>query len=140
MSKKMNIMSFDDFVKGGDMSDPKKALDVEPGDKIQKEKSIDLVKRADLSKGIKASEPDYTKTKKEPIQEGLVEDAQIQMDAIDTQIAALDKQYVNKSDQNYVAQKSKLDLQKKQISDKLAQDQESAAKANTSTPAAPTVS
>lgn len=136
----MNIMSFDDFIKGGDMSDPKKALDVKPGDKMQKEKAIDMVKRADLSKGIKATEPDYSKTKKEPIQEGLVEDAQIQMDQIDTQLVALDKQYVNKSDPNYIAQKSKLDLQKKQISDKLTQDQQSATKANTSTPAAATVS
>jgi hypothetical protein len=74
------ILNFDEFAKGSKMSDPKTALSVKPADPIKKEKTIDQVKKADLTHP-KITEPDYTKTVKNPIQESSA-DTQAEIDAI----------------------------------------------------------
>ena len=75
------LLNFDSFVKGPKLGEPKTALDVKAAAPVKKEKSIDQVKRASLSTGIKATEPDYTKTVTEPIKESSA-DTQSEMDAI----------------------------------------------------------
>jgi hypothetical protein len=75
------LLNFDSFVKGPKLEDPKTALDVKSASPVKKEKSIDQVKRASLSTGIKSTEPDYTKTKSAPIQEAS-SDTQAEIDAI----------------------------------------------------------
>jgi hypothetical protein len=75
------LLNFDSFVKGSKLGEPKTALDVKAAAPVKKEKSIDQVKRASLSTGIKSTEPDYTKTKSAPIQEAAT-DTQAEIDAI----------------------------------------------------------
>lgn len=75
------LLNFDSFVKGPKLGEPKTALDVKAAAPVKKEKSIDQVKRASLSTGIKAAEPDYTKTVTNPIKESST-DTQAEIDAI----------------------------------------------------------
>jgi hypothetical protein len=75
------LLNFDSFVKGPKLGEPKTALDVKAAAPAKKEKSIDQVKRASLSTGIKAAEPDYTKTVTDPIKESAT-DTQAEIDAI----------------------------------------------------------
>jgi hypothetical protein len=74
------ILNFDEFAKGAKMSDPKTALSVKSAEPIKKEKTIDQVKKAGLTHP-KITEPDYTKTVKNPIQESSA-DTQAEIDAI----------------------------------------------------------
>ena len=74
------ILNFDSFANGPKLEDPKTALKVKAAEGTKKEKSIDQVKKASLTI-IKTTEPDYTKTVKEPIQESSA-DTQAEIDAI----------------------------------------------------------
>lgn len=76
-----NILNFDDFKKGAKLSEPKTALAVKKADPVKKEKFIDQVKKVQLSTELKATEPDYTKTVENPIQESSA-DTQAEIDAI----------------------------------------------------------
>lgn len=74
------ILNFDAFAKGPGLNDPKKlALTMKP-DVQHKEKTLDQVKRADLTQP-KVTEPDYTQISKNPIQESSV-DTQAEIDSI----------------------------------------------------------
>jgi hypothetical protein len=74
------ILNFNDFKTGGKLSDPKTATSVKAAEPVKKEKSIDQVKRADLTHP-KITLPDYTKVSKTPIQESSA-DTQAQIDII----------------------------------------------------------
>lgn len=75
------ILNFDSFLKDSTLNDPKTALDVKPAESPKKEKSIDQIKKASLSINLKPTEPDYTKTVEDPIQESSA-DTQAEIDAI----------------------------------------------------------
>jgi MinD-like ATPase involved in chromosome partitioning or flagellar assembly len=132
------LLSFDQFTKGPKLDLPKTAMDVDPAKKLTKEPFVNQVKKANLSTDIEATEPDYSKTQKEAIQEDLAvddaklkADAQKQIDLIDQQLAALEKSSPNKTDSTYVTKRSSLNDQKKVIIDKLKADQQALAKAAT---------
>jgi hypothetical protein len=83
------ILKFNDFKTGGKLSDPKTATSVKAADPVKKEKSIDQVKRADLTHP-KITLPDYSKVAKTPIQESSA-DTQAQIDIINQTKALRDQ-------------------------------------------------
>jgi hypothetical protein len=91
------VLKFDDFKKGAAMSDPKTALDVKAAEPVKKEKSIDQVKRANLTHP-KITLPDYSKTVENPIQESST-DTQAEIDAINA-TRELRKQLATAEDDN----------------------------------------
>ncbi len=92
------ILSFDEFEKGANLSDPKVATKVGKPDSIKKEKTLDLVKKVDLSTTLETTEPNYTKTTDEPIQESSA-DTQAEIDALN-QTKELRKQLATAEDDN----------------------------------------
>lgn len=61
---KNRLLKFDEFKNGNTLVEPKKhALAVKPADPVKKEKTIDQVKKADLTP-LDTNEPDYSKTVK----------------------------------------------------------------------------
>lgn len=75
------ILSFDEFKACSKLGEPKTALTVKKADPVKKEKFIDQVKKVQLSTDLKPTEPDYTKTVEDPIQESSV-DTQAEIDMI----------------------------------------------------------
>ncbi len=75
------ILNFDEFEKSAKLADPKTATSVKKPEALKKEKTIDQVKKVNLSTDLKATEPDYTKTVENPIQESSA-DTQAEIDAI----------------------------------------------------------
>ena len=75
------ILNFDEFEKGANLSEPKTALNVKKAEPLKKEKTIDQVKAVNLSTALETSEPDYTKTVENPIQESSA-DTQAEIDAL----------------------------------------------------------
>ena len=92
------ILSFDEFEKGANLSDPKVATKVGKPDSIKKEKTLNLVKKVDLSTTLETTEPDYTKTTDEPSQESSA-DTQAEIDALN-QTKELRKQLATAEDDN----------------------------------------
>jgi hypothetical protein len=61
---KNRLLKFDEFKNGNTLVEPKKhALAVKPADPVKREKTIDQVKKADLTP-LDTNEPDYSKTVK----------------------------------------------------------------------------
>lgn len=86
---KNRILKFDDFKKGNELVDPKKhALDVKPADPVKKEKTIDQVKRANLTP-LDTTEPDYSKTQKIDESTKALE-IQVEIDNINIDLKKLD--------------------------------------------------
>ena len=86
---KNRILKFDDFKKGNELVDPKKhALDVKPADQVKKEKTIDQVKRANLTP-LDTTEPDYSKTQKIDESTKALE-IQVEIDNINIELKKLD--------------------------------------------------
>lgn len=92
------ILNFDEFEKGAKLADPKTATSVKKPEALKKEKTIDQVKKVNLSTDLKATEPDYTKTVDEPIKESAA-DTQAEIDAIN-QTKELRKQLATAADDN----------------------------------------
>jgi hypothetical protein len=99
------ILNFKDFKTGGKLSDPKTATSVKAADPVKKEKSIDQVKRADLTHP-KITVPDYSKTVKTPVMEGVIEDNTVKIDDLRIQLNNL-----NQADAGYLQKKKDLDTQ-----------------------------
>ena len=77
---KNRLLKFDEFKNGNTLVEPKKhALAVKLADPVKKEKTIDQVKKADLTP-LDTNEPDYSKTVKNPVMEGIVEDNHVKID------------------------------------------------------------
>jgi hypothetical protein len=74
------ILSFDNFIKGGKLNDPKTALSVKAAEPQKKEKTIDQVKDLNLGK-LDTTSPDYTKTVKNPVKESSA-DTQAEINSI----------------------------------------------------------
>ena len=92
------ILNFDEFEKGAKLADTKTATSVKKPEALKKEKTIDQVKKVNLSTDLKATEPDYTKTVDEPIKESAA-DTQAEIDAIN-QTKELRKQLATAADDN----------------------------------------
>jgi len=99
------ILNFKDFKTGGKLSDPKTATSVKAADPVKKEKSIDQVKRADLTHP-KITVPDYSKTVKTPVMEGVIEDTQVKIDDLKLQLSKL-----SQTDTGYLQKKRDMDAQ-----------------------------
>ena len=99
------ILNFKDFKTGGKLSDPKTATGVKAAESVKKEKSIDQVKRANLTHP-KITLPDYSKTVKNPIMEGTIEDNTVKIDDLKIQLKNL-----NQTDAGYLQKKKDLDTQ-----------------------------
>lgn len=92
------ILNFDEFEKSTKLADPKTALGAKKPEALKKETFIDQVKKVNLSTDLKATEPDYTKTVDEPIQESSA-DTQAEIDALN-QTKELRKQLATVEDDN----------------------------------------
>lgn len=67
---KNKVLNFDSFKKGSPVQDPKKEALVSGGDDSpKKEKFIDQLKHASLSRALKTNEPDYSKVNEEAASE-----------------------------------------------------------------------
>ncbi|CAB4218916.1 hypothetical protein UFOVP1604_54 [uncultured Caudovirales phage] len=99
------ILNFKDFKTGGKLSDPKTATSVKAAESVKKEKSIDQVKRADLTHP-KITVPDYSKTVKNPVMEGVVEDNHVKIDDLKIQLSKL-----SQTDAGYLQKKRDIDAQ-----------------------------
>jgi hypothetical protein len=99
------LLNFKEFTTGGKLSDPQTATKVDAVDSVKKEKSIDQVKRADLTHP-KITLPDYSKTVKNPIMEGVIEDTHVKIDDLKIQLSKL-----NQADSTYLQKKRDIDAQ-----------------------------
>ena len=103
---KNRLLKFDEFKNGNTLVEPKKhALAVKPADPVKKEKTIDQVKKADLTP-LDTNEPDYSKTVKNPVMEGIVEDNHVKIDDLKIQLSKL-----NQADATYLQKKRDIDFQ-----------------------------
>lgn len=107
---KNRLLKFDEFKKGNNLVEPKKhALAVKPADPVKKEKTIDQVKRADLTP-LDTTEPDYSKTVK--VDESTASLAiQVEIDKINAELKKLDPKAVD-----YDQKKLELDTKKLELS------------------------
>lgn len=103
---KNRLLKFDEFKNGNTLVEPKKhALAVKLADPVKKEKTIDQVKKADLTP-LDTNEPDYSKTVKNPVMEGIVEDNHVKIDDLKIQLSKL-----NQADATYLQKKRDIDFQ-----------------------------
>ena len=85
------ILKFADFKNGNPLQDPKKhALTTKGEPKPKKEKSFDQVKRSNLGQ-LTVTQPAYSKTVKDPIMEGMVEDEVAELAKFKLELAELNK-------------------------------------------------
>ena len=85
------ILKFADFKNGNPLQDPKKhALTTKGEPKPKKEKSLDQVKRSKLGQ-LTVTQPAYSKTVKDPIMEGMVEDDSATLAKFKLELAELNK-------------------------------------------------
>ena len=85
------ILKFADFKNGNPLQEPKKhALTTKGEPKPKKEKSLDQVKRSKLGQ-LTVTQPAYSKTVKDPIMEGMVEDEVAELAKFKLELAELNK-------------------------------------------------
>lgn len=85
------ILKFADFKNGNPLQDPKKhALTTKGEPKPKKEKSLDQVKRSKLGQ-LTVTQPAYSKTVKNPIMEGVIEDDSATLATLKLELAGLNK-------------------------------------------------
>ena len=91
---KNRLLKFDEFKNGNTLVEPKKhALAVKPADPVKKEKTIDQVKKADLTP-LDTNEPDYSKTVK--VDESTAsQNIQVEIDKINVELKKLDPKAVD---------------------------------------------
>ena len=85
------ILKFADFKNGNPLQEPKKhALTTKGEPKPKKEKSFDQVKRSKLGR-LTVTQPAYSKTVKDPIMEGVIEDDTANLAKLNLELAGLNK-------------------------------------------------
>ena len=85
------ILKFADFKNGNPLQEPKKhALTTKGEPKPKKEKSLDQVKRSKLGQ-LTVTQPSYSKTVKDPIMEGVIEDDSATLATLKLELAGLNK-------------------------------------------------
>jgi len=85
------ILKFADFKNGNPLQEPKKhALTTKGEPKPKKEKSLDQVKRSKLGQ-LTVTQPAYSKTVKDPIMEGVIEDDTANLAKLNLELAGLNK-------------------------------------------------
>ena len=85
------ILKFADFKNGNPLQEPKKhALTTKGEPKPKKEKSLDQIKRSKLGQ-LTVTQPAYSKTVKDPIMEGMVEDDSATLAKFKLELAELNK-------------------------------------------------
>jgi len=85
------ILKFADFKNGNPLQEPKKhALTTKGEPKPKKEKSFDQVKRSNLGQ-LTVTQPAYSKTVKDPIMEGVIEDDTANLAKLNLELAGLNK-------------------------------------------------
>jgi hypothetical protein len=91
---KNRLLKFDEFKNGNTLVEPKKhALAVKPADPVKKEKTIDQVKKADLTP-LDTNEPDYSKTVK--VDESTASlTIQVEIDKLNAELKKLDPKAVD---------------------------------------------
>ena len=100
------ILKFADFKKGNPLQEPKKhALTTKGEPKPKKEKSFDQVKRSNLGQ-LTVTQPNYSKTVKDPIMEGVIEDNTLKIDDLKIQLSKL-----SPTDATYLQKKRDIDNQ-----------------------------
>ena len=100
------ILKFADFKNGNPLQDPKKhALTTKGEPKPKKEKSLDQVKRSNLGQ-LTVTQPAYSKTVKDPIMEGVIEDNTVKIDDLKIQLSKL-----SQTDTTYLQKKREIDDQ-----------------------------
>lgn len=111
---KNRLLKFDEFKNGNTLVEPKKhALAVKPADPVKKEKTIDQVKKANLTP-LDTTEPDYSKTVK--VDESTAALAiQVEVDKINLELKKVDPTDAVKKldlDTKLLALSKQLDAQK----------------------------
>jgi hypothetical protein len=92
------ILKFADFKNGNPLQEPKKhALTTKGEPKPKKEKSFDQVKRSNLGQ-LTVTQPAYSKTVKDPIMEGVIEDDAANLAKLNLELAGLNK--LNSTDES----------------------------------------
>jgi hypothetical protein len=100
------ILKFADFKNGNPLQEPKKhALTTKGEPKPKKEKSLDQVKRSKLGQ-LTVTQPNYSKTVKDPIMEGVIEDNTVKIDDLKIQLSKL-----SPTDSTYLQKKRDIDNQ-----------------------------
>ena len=100
------ILKFADFKNGNPLQEPKKhALTTKGEPKPKKEKSLDQVKRSKLGQ-LTVTQPNYSKTVKDPIMEGVIEDNTLKIDDLKIQLSKL-----SPTDATYLQKKRDIDNQ-----------------------------
>ena len=100
------ILKFADFKNGNPLQEPKKhALTTKGDPKPKKEKSFDQVKRSNLGQ-LTVTQPAYSKTVKDPIMEGVIEDNTVKIDDLKIQLSKL-----SQTDTTYLQKKRDIDDQ-----------------------------
>jgi hypothetical protein len=100
------ILKFADFKNGNPLQEPKKhALTTKGEPKPKKEKSFDQVKRSNLGQ-LTVTQPNYSKTVKDPIMEGVIEDNTLKIDDLKIQLSKL-----SPTDATYLQKKRDIDNQ-----------------------------
>ena len=100
------ILKFADFKNGNPLQEPKKhALTTKGEPKPKKEKSLDQVKRSNLGQ-LTVTQPAYSKTVKDPIMEGVIEDNTVKIDDLKIQLSKL-----SQTDTTYLQKKRDIDDQ-----------------------------
>ena len=85
------ILKFADFKNGNPLQEPKKhGLTTKGEPKPKKEKSLDQVKRSKLGQ-LTVTQPYYSKTVKDPIMEGVIEDDSATLATLKLELAGLNK-------------------------------------------------
>ena len=100
------ILKFADFKNGNPLQEPKKhALTTKGEPKPKKEKSFDQVKRSNLGQ-LTVTQPAYSKTVKDPIMEGVIENNTVKIDDLKIQLSNL-----RPTDATYLQKKRDIDDQ-----------------------------
>ena len=85
------ILKFADFKSGNPLQEPKKHVLTTKGEpKPKKEKSLDQVKRSKLGQ-LTVTQPAYSKTVKDPIMEGVIENDSATLAKLKLELAGLNK-------------------------------------------------